>query len=616
MIDIYMLSDMSKCTKILIAAAVSTVCTMVLWIWWGSFGLVFCKEEIMMNKITALSLCFNKKYTSIPKDFVFVNTAHDLALVDSEDEYGFPMGNACITDRAKLTLLLQQLQKSHDYKYIFLDILLDKQNTTIHDSALVATINNTPRLVCAASGAEMIDGIEIKKQGQVDYVSTIFNDHFCQYLFTYKGRPSMAYKAYCELHPDMSDPINYGFMPILKFNITQKYNTTGDLVIYDMGADVLDSLFNFCSYAKDKYIFIGAYGSDDTHGTYLGSMDGIQIHANAFAQMLDNKHAYHVWMLAMMAVVIMTLFIFVYYKKTGGMRLIEALKREPKTNKFFKAIFNSKWFRFLLSFVTFELIFMALFTLIFLTTNQLIEITSLSILFTLIWNIPYSFIIYILNLMNKATSKLKHLKFVLCMTSLCALTPCAGAKTEQLKILNMTSPKVVTIDGCKKTIGDTILSTQRIVWNAQNQAMKVERLRDKSQYIISARQRTTDTNLTLNSYLSTRKAMAHRAGPINTPEALQALLPDTLELLDKIEIPIDFKLDESRFFFIEYEMNQEKIRKKLPLRDGFFTLDRSIYTVDGKHLKPFPMPASIYYYDENHKLIKIVKENIFIEIYD
>lgn len=595
---------------------------MSMWIWWNDCGGMLGKEETLMNYYTALSLWGGKDYEHAPEDFIFINTANDLELVDVQDEYSLPKGNECITDRNKLTQVLRMLADGAEYKYIFLDILMDKQYVTPYDSALVDVINTTPRLVYAAGNSPELDGISQSKRGCAEYSTTIVNSDFCQYRLMSGKTPSMAYKAYLDLFPGKSWRVNNNFMPVLSFNQANKYDDDGRVRIYNLGVDILDVESDFCEYVKDKYIFIGAFGSDDVHDTYLGVMDGIQIHANAFACMLEGSHVYPVWVFIVMTLVVMMFYIVVFiYKRNITKHLANFCSKLPGSNKL-KIMLGRKWIKVLLSFVSFEIFFTCLFYFFYLTTHRIIEVTSLSLLFTLIWNMP-SWTIIKIRITNAYIIMKKFVKKVgkwNCTMILIAVAFFIGiyaeAYAEDYRILYISTPNYITIDGVRKNVGDTISSESIIEWRNNKQGMRVESILDKSRKVISKKQASTTGGLTLKSYLKSDKTMAHRDGILNSPEAIRVALPDTMVLLDKIEIANSVKQDETHFFFLEYEMDGELIRKKLQPCEGYLTIDRGIYIVDGNINRPFSTLINLYYYDAERNFIKIIGENIYIDIHD
>ena len=70
---------------------------------------------------------------ALDEDVVFINIANDKQLVDVADEFAIPIGNAAITDRAKLELLLRLIQSSADYQYVLLDVFFEEGYQTDAD---------------------------------------------------------------------------------------------------------------------------------------------------------------------------------------------------------------------------------------------------------------------------------------------------------------------------------------------------------------------------------------------------------------------------------------------------------------------------------------------------
>lgn len=79
-----------------------------------------------------------------PDRFAFINIAYDKALIDKNDNEGFPIGYQAITDREKLAQLFDILSKKPNYKYLVCDI--EFKDSTEHDSAMIAAIKKLPRM--------------------------------------------------------------------------------------------------------------------------------------------------------------------------------------------------------------------------------------------------------------------------------------------------------------------------------------------------------------------------------------------------------------------------------------------------------------------------------------
>ncbi|MDE5882591.1 MAG: CHASE2 domain-containing protein [Muribaculaceae bacterium] len=382
--------------RTIVFAIISTVCTILAWLWWNDRGLAIGKEETLMKWISILSLSLGKEFDHPPEDFLFINTANDLQLVEATDIEDMPIGNVAITDRAKLMELFQSLSKYPEYKYIFLDIQLDKRFETPFDSLLAEVINLTPRVVYAKHDVPLIDGLSPNKEGQVSYTTTWLNSDFCKYALQTNNGPSMAYKAYREIFPEEDKDVLGSFMPRLFFNLKLKYSGNESYSnffasknkIHHLGVDVLNPYVDFRKLIEDRYIFIGIFDSYDTHDTYLDRMDGIQIHANAFANLLKQNHQKHPLVIISIACISLIFYLLLFSRKKGNRRGLELPGIRNTMRGVRQKFQNKRWVRVILSFLTIELSFILLFFFLLFSTGRIVEITSISLLFTILWNLP------------------------------------------------------------------------------------------------------------------------------------------------------------------------------------------------------------------------------------
>lgn len=599
-------------TKPILYALILSVLTMFAWLWWNERGLSIGNEELYMKWQSALGLFTGKDFGRLPDDFLFINTSNDLQLVDVyEDADGIPLpvGNTSITDREKLTKLFELLSHADGHKYIFLDILLEKRHVTPSDSVLSAAINSTPRMVYAQYDRPLLDGLSPDKAGMVSYTTTMLNGDFCKYELMTHGRPSMAYKAYRELFPgDRLCPDS--FIPVLYFNEKARHKRDSYCTqskILNLGVDVLNPFADFNKLIKDKYVFIGNFGDYDVHSTYLDRMDGIQIHANAFANLLRQKHTYHPLVLG---TIILTLFCFYFLLLSRNNPGSDSAPYMVKLRN----LCSNGLVRFLLSFLTIGAVFIFLFYFLLLTTGRIVEVTSLSLLFIFLWNLPGNkYYKSVKRNIPKVMNKLKKSKgAVSALILIVFIAISLPARCESFRILYISHPAKVYCDNELKVAGDTVWSGTKIRWTNPSQAMRVQSLTDGSYKIFRNVSAAKTANMELKDYLKSTLPMAGRGDKAQTVTALRAAIPDTLYLLDRIEIPSDIVQTPSNFFFIEYDMDGEVIRKKLPFTEGKVTIDRDIYVIDGKTIPPFTVPINILYNDETTNYINIIGENKFI----
>jgi hypothetical protein len=80
--------------------------------------------------------------------FVFINTSFSNQLIDKTDEYGFPIGNQVITDRAQLANILGVLNRTNVHKQLIVDVFFELESPD--DSLLKEEIDGLQRVRFAA----------------------------------------------------------------------------------------------------------------------------------------------------------------------------------------------------------------------------------------------------------------------------------------------------------------------------------------------------------------------------------------------------------------------------------------------------------------------------------
>ncbi|UXX79722.1 CHASE2 domain-containing protein [Reichenbachiella carrageenanivorans] len=101
-------------------------------------------EKLLIWSTSALK--FANREIPPSEKYALINTSYDLQLIDRLDDFGFPIGQRVITDREKLTWLLDIISQSQTPpKYIILDVhFLD---TTDFDSALDSVLQRFDQLI-------------------------------------------------------------------------------------------------------------------------------------------------------------------------------------------------------------------------------------------------------------------------------------------------------------------------------------------------------------------------------------------------------------------------------------------------------------------------------------
>lgn len=249
----------------------------------------------------------DKAEDSILKNYVLVNIAYDRELVPVYDEYGFPKGVIDITDRAKLTQFVTQLNDNH--RYVLIDVLLSNKYQSASDSLLITSILCTDRIsISRSSTASLIDERLKKIAGYTDYSTDISETNFVKYEFIKDGEPTMPLMAFKALEPHYKV---YSFGPVywgnwhfywnsltLRFPVKlwdsyiQANKTDFEYIqekrILNLGSDILDMGVDISSLVKDKIVVIGDFTENDIHDTYLGKISGPVININAFEALRNN----------------------------------------------------------------------------------------------------------------------------------------------------------------------------------------------------------------------------------------------------------------------------------------------------------------------------------------
>ncbi len=241
---------------------------------------------------------------AVPEDVVFINVSYDKQLVDIEDEFGIPLGNSAVTDRQKLTRLLDIIDSSGSYKYVLLDVFFESGYETDADSTLFGHIAAMDRIVIP----KHIDGtlacdILDTKAAYADYATSINENDFTKYQLFGTFGVSMPLKAYIETigHSVKMDGLFYAdngklarkvVFPKMYVRVDSPYRQDGQKAFFNLGADILDAErdVDWADFFRGKYIVIGSFADDDIHSTYAGNYSGSLIIYNVFLSLINGQH--------------------------------------------------------------------------------------------------------------------------------------------------------------------------------------------------------------------------------------------------------------------------------------------------------------------------------------
>lgn len=262
-------------------------------------------------------------------DVVFINVAHDKQLVDITDDFGIPIGNAAITDRQKLSRLLDLINESGEYQYVMLDVFFEEGYETEVDSTLFGRIASMDRLVIPKhiDGALESECLE-KKAGYADYATSINENDFTKYLLFRKGGASMPLKAYTEVtgrgvkkvllwYADNGKLARRVIFPKMYVRVDSPYRPDGQKAYLNLGSDILDTEeeVDWSDYFKGKYIVIGSFAGDDIHTTYAGDLPGSLINYNVYLSLMKGQHKIP---FALVIVYFLIFFAMAYLLLSGG----------------------------------------------------------------------------------------------------------------------------------------------------------------------------------------------------------------------------------------------------------------------------------------------------------
>ena len=238
------------------------------------------------------------------EDVVFINVANDKQLVDVADEFGIPIGNAAITDRAKLELLLRLIQSSADYQYVLLDVFFEEGYQTDADSALFSRIEDMDRIVIPKhKDGSIAYAAPVEKAAFADYNTSINENDFTKYQLFQKDGPSVPLRMYSDKtgrtvnrkgiwYADKCALSRKVVFPKMYVRVDSPYRFDGQKAYLNLGADILDYAEDqdWAAFFSGKFIVIGSFTGEDIHTTYAGDLPGCLINYNVFLSLMKGQH--------------------------------------------------------------------------------------------------------------------------------------------------------------------------------------------------------------------------------------------------------------------------------------------------------------------------------------
>lgn len=324
----------------------------------GNTSYPMAGEKAALVKLNNWKSYLNLTHDSVPDDVLLLNVSYDKTMTPYQEE-GLELGQIPITDRRKLLDFLTKARQADNYKYIMMDVILERGIETEFDSALFHTIASMPRIVIPVhSDAPLQDSILYAKAANADYNITHDETNFTRFQFLNDGVPSMPLKMYeaqtgntiekhgpfytCDGHLCSS-----AITLKLPIKISGTYLEKGEgatnmrerSYLY-LGADVLsvDSIVPVAEQIRDKIVVIGDF-NNDVHRTYLGFQPGSVICLNAYYALQRGEHRVNY---------LFTLFLFFVYTGIAMLML---------NGRSIDSFFKNPWLKAMASFFALTVVF-------------------------------------------------------------------------------------------------------------------------------------------------------------------------------------------------------------------------------------------------------------------
>lgn len=361
-----------------------------------------------------------------------------------------PRGYESVTDHRKLLTFLRKLKEYDNYKYIMLDLYIEKNIAQECDSELISLIESMDRIVVPIplGGAEKLDKRLVSHAAMAKYGSTLWESDFVKYPYYSDGVKSIPLKMYEEVTGrTISD---YKLLAwdrgIARKNVLLTYEFREHVFPYHLGKGILggslagiqsEGILNKPQKFKDKYILIGDF-NEDSHDTFLGKMSGTAINFNAFISLLHGKHRPGLPMILVLYVIFTGL---VYLTLTCS-----------------KAVSGGFW-----SYGTWLLIFCIAVYLLF---NEVYEILVLSVVYSVFnWFIKHNVITNIKAMWKKIIS-------IVFLLSCTFLLPTANA--QEYKIIDLVNCSSIKIGKRVLYEEDKFNFGEPVYWKSADEAMRLK----------------------------------------------------------------------------------------------------------------------------------------------
>lgn len=285
----------------MIAAAIIALLFMIVVYHVANYRIPISAEKAKLQLFEKIrAICLGEPQLQSGDSVVMIDVHYDKQMVVERDE-GLANGMVPVTSREKLLKLLNFLHERNDYRYIVLDVFLEKNVAQEGDSALYQLISKMPRIVIAKPlQGELADSRLNAKAGTAQYGTAIWENDFVKFSYQTDSTKSMPLLMYEEL---TGQTISkhwgnwYTDKGLARNSVILTYEFCDEDMVWDLGTgllgDTIDGRANVPELqnleTKGKYILIGDF-EGDRHQTFLYDMSGTTVIYNAFLTLLHQHH--------------------------------------------------------------------------------------------------------------------------------------------------------------------------------------------------------------------------------------------------------------------------------------------------------------------------------------
>ncbi|MCH7513144.1 MAG: CHASE2 domain-containing protein [Bacteroidetes bacterium] len=364
----------------LFLALANTVILFFLTSWFWSLPWLAGDEKLMIWATSAIRLMNRDMPES--KEFALINVSYDQMLINKFDDFGFPVGNQVITDRQKLTRLMQIINYADKKpKYVFCDLYFEE--STPYDSALNAEMRLQQNLIVSIhlddNGNPRFPVLTDIKMGLSDYViGNIFEGVYKFQLYfndTLKLTPLIISEDLNNYQSKKKGPfvkigdwftLNYF---IMNYRLLQKdimYMEAGFNPV-NLGELLLLPDADVSSFLENKIVIIGDFFEHDMHETLFEITSGPVVLINAYLTIINKDTVVNFFFIA-----IITILFF-------GLSYIAIYPEDMLENFIRRKYGNIKWVGNVTSFMSYLIILVVVSILTYFLFNIHLNVFFLSI---------------------------------------------------------------------------------------------------------------------------------------------------------------------------------------------------------------------------------------------